>query len=218
MGYPNPPNSPYGGYGDQNQYPGGYAPPPGGEPGYGSGPQPSQGGWPAPPPSGPQQPYPQQGYPGQYQQQPGQYQQHPGQYQQYPGQYQQQPGQYPVQYQQHPGQYQQQPGGMPSSDERTMALLSHLGGLLFSLLIPLVLYLVKKDESQYIKHQAAQAFNFSATVLIGYIVSGVLSIVLIGLVLFPIVGIVHLVFAILAAVAANKGEWYKYPIAIPMLS
>ncbi|MBB4930307.1 hypothetical protein F4561_001127 [Lipingzhangella halophila] len=205
------PYPPHGGQGGQG-YPGGYGPPPGGDPGYGapSGPQPGQpypgqgGQMPqgAPPPP-PQQPYPQQQQPQQPypQQQP----QPPAPYQ---GQYYPQ-GNYPQ------GQY----GGAPSSDDRTMGLIIHLGGFLLGFLLPLIMYLMKKDESPWVRHHAAQAFNFQVTMWIGHIVVIILGALTLGIgfILWPIVWIVDLIFAILAAMAANKGEWYKYSVAIPML-
>ncbi|GAA3755301.1 hypothetical protein HDA32_004201 [Spinactinospora alkalitolerans] len=111
--------------------------------------------------------------------------------------------------------YGQQPG--PSGDDNTFALLSHLGGLLLGFVAPLVVFLIKKDESPYVRHHAVEALNFQITMCIGYVVSGVLSIVLIGLLLLPIVFIVSLVFSIMATMAANRGEWYSYPFNIRMV-
>ncbi|RNL86154.1 DUF4870 domain-containing protein [Halostreptopolyspora alba] len=197
MSTPYPP--PHGGQDGQN-YPGGYSPPPGGDPGYGapSGPQPGPypGGQPGQMPQGPPQPDPQQ------------------QYQPYP---QQQPVPYQGQYHQ---QYYQQGYGAPvSSDDRTMGLIIHLGGFLLGFLLPLIMYLMKKDESPWIRHHSAQAFNFQVTLLIPYFIVMILTVVTFGIggLLFPLVWVAALVFGILAAIAANKGEWYTYPVSIPML-
>ncbi|MBB6170859.1 hypothetical protein HNR23_000919 [Nocardiopsis mwathae] len=153
----------------------------------GHGPQSAPG---MPPGMGPQ-PYPQQPYP-----QPGAYQQQ--------GHYQQ------------PYGYPQQPYGS-TPDDRTMALLAHLGGLFLSFLVPLVLYLVKKDESPFVRHHAAQALNFQILVLIVYVVSWVLTLVFIGVLTFFAMWIAAVVLGIMAAVAANKGEWYTYPIGVPVV-
>lgn len=135
----------------------------------------------------------------------------------YPGQ-QPPPGMQPQQPYGPQGQYYQQgPGGSPSSDDNTMGLLIHLGGILFGFVVPLVFYLVKKDESAWIRHHSIQAFNFQMLILIGWVASWVLSIVLIGVLLMPLVFIVNIIFCILAGMAANKGEWYTYPVTIPML-
>ncbi|MBV2363064.1 DUF4870 domain-containing protein [Streptomonospora nanhaiensis] len=110
------------------------------------------------------------------------------------------------------GQY-----GPVSSEDRTMALVAHLGGVFTGFLLPLVLYFVKKDESAFVRHHSAQAFNFQMTMFIGVVVSCVLMFVIIGFVTIFIIPILVIVFGIIAAMKANQGEWYKYPMTIPML-
>ncbi|MFC3995476.1 DUF4870 domain-containing protein [Nocardiopsis sediminis] len=193
MSYPHPPNPSYGegqgGY--QQQYPGGYGPPPGGDHGYGTGPQPGQ--------------YGQQGYPGYQEQQQG-----------YPGQGAQQQPYPPAQY----GQYQQphqQQGGPVSADDRQMALFIHLGGAIVGFLVPLVFYMIKKDESPFLRHHAVQALNFQIMLAIAYFVSGVLMILIIGYLTFLAAWIGGLVLGIMAAMAANRGEWNKYPFNLSLV-
>jgi uncharacterized Tic20 family protein len=113
-----------------------------------------------------------------------------------------------------PGVY----GPRPGTDDTTMAMLAHLLGLLVSWIGPLIIYLMKREESPYVRDQSAEALNFQITMFIGYIVAAVLSFVLIGLVLFPIIWIVSLIFHIQAAMAANRGLNYRYPISIRMIS
>ncbi|MER6944902.1 DUF4870 domain-containing protein [Nonomuraea sp. NPDC000554] len=113
-----------------------------------------------------------------------------------------------------PGRY----GPRPGSDDTMMAMLAHLLGLVVSWVGPLIIYLMKKDESPYVRDQAAEALNFQITMFIGYLIAGVLTIVLIGLILLPIVWIVSLIFHIQAALAANRGENYRYPIAIRLIT
>ncbi len=64
------------------------------------------------------------------------------------------------------------------------------------------------------RHHAVEALNFSLTVLIAYIVSGVLIIVVIGIFLLPVIAIGALMLHIMASMAANRGEWYRYPVNI----
>ncbi|MFG2078424.1 DUF4870 domain-containing protein [Nonomuraea maritima] len=113
-----------------------------------------------------------------------------------------------------PGRY----GPRPGTDDTTMAMLCHLLGLVLSWVGPLIIYLTKKDESPYVRDQAAEALNFQITMFIGYIVSGFLVIAFIGLLLLPAVWIVSLIFHIMAAMAANRGERYRYPISIRMVT
>ena len=103
------------------------------------------------------------------------------------------------------------------SDEKLWSTLTHVGGIFFGFLAPLVAYLVFKDRGAYVRHHTAQALNFQLTLLIAALVSALLMLLIIGFLLIAVVGIVGIVFPILAAVAANRGEWYRYPLAIPMV-
>ena len=106
----------------------------------------------------------------------------------------------------------------PTSDERTMALLVHIGGIITGFIVPLIIWLIKKDESDFVDHHGREALNFQITVLIAMFVSAILTYVVIGCLLLPVVMIADIVFGVLAAVAANKGEWYKYPVSIRIVS
>ena len=129
--------------------------------------------------------------------------------------YGQQPGQqgYPPATQ--PGQGQE----LSPADQRMWSMLAHLGGILFAFLAPLVVYLVQKDRGQYVKEQSTEALNFQITILIGYVIVTVLTIVTFGLgsILYLAVWIVSIVFAIMAGLAANKGENYRYPLTLRLI-
>lgn len=112
-------------------------------------------------------------------------------------------------------------GAFPNSDERSMAMVAHLLGLVATFLGPLIIYLIKKDESPFIRDQAAEALNYSISMAIYFtvyvIVSFVLIFVLIGfflLLLAPFLALGALAFHIVAAVKANRGEYYRYPLTI----
>ena len=105
----------------------------------------------------------------------------------------------------------------PTSDERTMSMLSHLGGIILGFIPALVIYLTKGNESAFVKDQSREALNFQITVAIAYVVSTVLMIVLIGFLLFLVVWIGSLVLMVMAGLAANKGEAYRYPINIRLV-
>jgi uncharacterized Tic20 family protein len=104
-----------------------------------------------------------------------------------------------------------------------MGLLVHLSALSgfiipFGHLIgPLVVWLVKKDESEFIDDQGKEALNFQITVSIAYIVSAILILVVVGIVLLPVVAVGSLVLTIIAAVKANDGEAYRYPFTLRMI-
>lgn len=108
-------------------------------------------------------------------------------------------------------------GGTASKDERNLALLTHILGFFTSFLGPLIIWLLKKDASKFLDHHGKQALNFQITMAIGYIIGSATTVIVIGCVILPVVFVVNIVFCIMAAMAASKGEWYRYPIAIPIL-
>ena len=119
------------------------------------------------------------------------------------------PGAYPQQ------QYPPQPpvaGAMSPSDERLWATLAHISIPFFGFVGPLIAYLVFKDKSPWLKESSTEALNFSILYTLAQIVSGILTVVIIGAILLPLIAIGGLVLCILAAIASNKGEQYKYPI------
>ena len=103
---------------------------------------------------------------------------------------------------------------MSPADERLWATLVHVGGIFFGFIPALVVYLVLKDRGPFIRAHSATALNFQLTMLIAQVVSAVLWIVFIGMFLSIAVSIVTLIFSIIAAVRANRGEWYTYPLSI----
>ncbi len=105
----------------------------------------------------------------------------------------------------------------PSTDDRNLAMLAHLLGIVSGFVGALIIWLIKKDQSAFIDEQGKEALNFQITVMIGFAIAMVLTMVLIGALLFPVLLIGNLVFCILAAVAVSKGEHYKYPLAIRLL-
>lgn len=104
-----------------------------------------------------------------------------------------------------------------TSDETSMAALAHGLAIFAAFLGPLIILLVKGDSSRFVKHHAIEALNFSISVTIAAFVSAVLIIVLVGLILLPVVAIGALVLHVMAAVAASRGEWYRYPLSIRLI-
>jgi uncharacterized protein len=115
-------------------------------------------------------------------------------------------------------------GGVPTAEERQWALVAHLSGLVasalggFAFLGPLVVWLIKKDQSAFVADQAKEALNFQIAVTIALLVSfGIAVATCVGVILIPIVGIGSLVFGIIAAIEANKGVYYRYPYSIRLI-
>jgi uncharacterized Tic20 family protein len=113
-----------------------------------------------------------------------------------------------------------QPAPVPltPSEERLWAMLAHLSYFVFSIFGPIIIMVVFGPRSAFVGDQAKEALNFHITLLIAGIVSGILILVGIGLILLPAVAIYGLVFAILAAVKANDGEPYRYPLTLRLVS
>jgi uncharacterized protein len=109
------------------------------------------------------------------------------------------------------------PQPLSQSDERLWATLIHIGGILIGFVSPLIGYLLLKDRSSFVREHSRQALNFQITLAIAYVVGWVLAFVLIGFLLIAAVWVVNIIFSILAAVAANKGEMYKYPLTIQFI-
>ncbi|RNE58566.1 DUF4870 domain-containing protein [Cryobacterium tepidiphilum] len=107
---------------------------------------------------------------------------------------------------------------MSPADEKLWATLIHVGGILFGFLPALIGYLVLKDRGPFIREHAATALNFQLTLLIAYIVGGILTLVFIGLLVLFAAWVLAIVFGIMAAVAANEGRRYTYPLSIPFFS
>lgn len=116
-----------------------------------------------------------------------------------------------------PQAYGQAPAPVSASDARMWALLANLGGIFFSFLAPLVVYLIYKDRDPFIRRASTQALNFQIILLIGYVISGILLIVLIGFITYLALFVCAILFPILASVAANKGENYNYPLIPQMI-
>lgn len=105
----------------------------------------------------------------------------------------------------------------PSNDDRNLAMLAHLLGIVSGFIGALIIWLIKKDQSAFIDEQGKEALNFQITVMIGYVIAWILMFVVIGVFLIPVLLIGNLVFCILAAVAVSNGGHYRYPLVIRLL-
>jgi uncharacterized protein len=106
------------------------------------------------------------------------------------------------------------PAPLSDSDQRLWATLAHIGPIILSFIAPLVIWLVYRERGRYVEDQSKEALNFQITLAIAYVVSSILIFVIIGLVMLAVAWIGSLVLMIMAAIAANKGEAYRYPLNI----
>ena len=103
-----------------------------------------------------------------------------------------------------------------SQDSKNLALLSHLSGILFSFIVPLIVYLVKTDDS-FVKEEAKEALNFQIMLAVAMFACTFLWFLILPPLLIPVVWIVNLVFCIIAAVAVYEGKPYKYPFNVRLI-
>jgi uncharacterized Tic20 family protein len=97
------------------------------------------------------------------------------------------------------------------------AHLSGFAGFIFpagNIIGPLLIWLLKKEQSQLLEEHAREALNFQISVTIYAIIASVLLLVIVGMVLLPILIIIQIILMIKAALAADKGEFYRYPFTI----
>jgi uncharacterized Tic20 family protein len=99
--------------------------------------------------------------------------------------------------------------------DKTIAILVHIGGLFFSWIAPFIMYLLKKDSNDELTvHHARESLNFQLTLLIIYFGCFILSFVLIGLFLFWVAILANFILSVIAAVKASNGVDYRYPFTI----
>ena len=98
------------------------------------------------------------------------------------------------------------------------SIFAHIGGVFVAVLVPLVILLVFKGRGAFVENQAKEALNFQITLAIVYVVGFITMFVLIGFVIVPAAGICSIVFAIMAAVAVNRGELYRYPLTLRLVN
>ena len=113
---------------------------------------------------------------------------------------------------------QQWSGAMTPNDENTWSALAHFGGIILGLVAPLIVLLVKGNDSPRVRAQAVEALNFQISMMIYAVASVVLILVVIGIFTLIAVCIAVLVLSILAGVKALNGEDYRYPLTIRLVS
>jgi uncharacterized Tic20 family protein len=101
-------------------------------------------------------------------------------------------------------------------------MLAHISAILaaivgLSFLGPLLVMLIQGPKSQFVRRQSVEALNFQITTYIAAFVSFILIFVLIGIILLIVVGIGWLVLTIVAGLAANRGEDYRYPFNLRLV-
>lgn len=110
-----------------------------------------------------------------------------------------------------------------NKDDRTWAMLCHLSAVagfvipFGSILGPLVVWLIKKDEMPIVDLHGKKSLNFQITMAIAYFVCFLLVFAVIGLVLLPLVAIFSFIMVVLASIKANEGKEFNYPFSLNLI-
>ncbi|HEX4141499.1 MAG TPA: DUF4870 domain-containing protein [Candidatus Methylacidiphilales bacterium] len=104
---------------------------------------------------------------------------------------------------------------MINSSDRILAAFCHLSvfvGMYF--IVPLIIFFVKRDESQFVADHAKEVLNFHLSLLIYFICCIPLVFVIIGIPIMIVLGVVALICTIIGAVRAADSAYYRYPLTI----
>ena len=104
------------------------------------------------------------------------------------------------------------------TDEKLWSTLVHIGGVFFNFLPALIGYILLKDRGPFVREHTASALNFQLTLIIVYVAGTLTTLVLIGFLILIAAVVANVAFSILAAIAANRGESYIYPLSIKFAS
>jgi uncharacterized Tic20 family protein len=113
---------------------------------------------------------------------------------------------------------------MTKQEARTWGMFCHLGAFagyiipFGNIFAPLVIWLVKRDESPLVAEQGKESINFQLTMTLYAIIAGILVIVLIGFLLLFALMVFDVIMVIVATVRVNAGEKYRYPLNIRFIT
>ena len=111
----------------------------------------------------------------------------------------------------------------PGKNEKTWAMLCHLLGLtgffipFGQIIFPLVLWMMKRNESQFVNDQGRESLNFQITITIVALVSALLILVFIGYIITPVILLLYIIFIVDASSKASKGIKYRYAVCFRFL-
>lgn len=110
------------------------------------------------------------------------------------------------------------PAPAPSGNDKIWSILCHVSNIIgVGLILPLVVYLAMKGESEYVRSNAREALNFHISLLIYFICCIPLVWLVIGIPLMVILGLGSLILGIVAAVKASDGGSYRYPLTLRLV-
>lgn len=108
-------------------------------------------------------------------------------------------------------------GKIPANEERLLAAAIYVSSFFTTFIGPLIIWLLKKNESSFVDYHGREYFNFLISYGVYSIISLLLMLVLIGFVTIWIIGILTVVFTIVAAIKAYEGKEYQIPFVFRIL-
>jgi uncharacterized Tic20 family protein len=106
----------------------------------------------------------------------------------------------------------------PTQDERNGAMITYILTGVLGWLGGLIGWLIWKDKGGYARSQTTEALNFGITTLIGFVIIYIVASIIPALLfLRGILWLVQLIFGIVAALAASKGQSYRFPFALRLV-
>ncbi len=106
---------------------------------------------------------------------------------------------------------------MVKSEERMLAALMYVLSFFAPVLGPLIIWLIKREDSSFIDYHGKEYFNFFISYSVYFFISGLLTIVMIGFVGLFLLGIMLFVFTIIAAIKAYEGNEYQFPLIFRLI-
>ncbi len=106
---------------------------------------------------------------------------------------------------------------VPTQDEKNIGMLAHILTLFGWFIAPLVIYIIKKEESDYVKEHALESLNFQISISLYIIACIPLMLLIIGIFLAIMIGFAAFILVIVATVKASEGKLYRYPFTIRLV-
>ena len=109
-------------------------------------------------------------------------------------------------------------------EERNWAVVAQLSAFVGYLVpfgnigAPLIVWLIKRDESEFIESHSRESLNFQISMTLYLVIAGILVWLLVGFILLPLLVLLNVIVVVLAALKASRGEFYRYPFCIRLVS
>ena len=113
-----------------------------------------------------------------------------------------------------------------TSDERTWAMVAHLGSIAgmvvgvgtLGWVAPLIIWLIKREQSRFVAFHALEELLFHLLcIAAGLVIGTILLMTCVGVLFLPLLALGALVWSVISAIKANNGEAYRYPASLRLV-